>query len=380
MSWLISILHFTIISMVLGRPPSLQDKHMKIPLQHSNLGLKASSSLHGRTHSQNMKHSPFMMQLYQTLIMGNTTDLSSLEHSVLQDSDTILSLTAKSCSQQTNDWALSFDMSSITSNNEIRLAELRLHLSLPGRTHNVNLNIYHGKEGEGKSFLGSMKVDFSREIGSTLRAFNITGMMQSYFHQGNFFYNKEDMEDKGMSETGQEKNCSKVFTDRVVLVVFTKDNPTNLHGYPNLIQTVESSKYVMTPVSGTRPRKGRNLKHGMIMANIPTKSIEDGRPLCRRLNMIMDFEKIGWGDQIIYPKKFNAYRCEGACPIPLSEIFQPTNHAYIKSLVKLYNSDRVDCSSCIPVKIKPLSMLMYEGGKVVLKHHEDMIVEECGCH
>lgn len=48
--------------------------------------------------------------------------------------------------------------------------------------------------------------------------------------------------------------------------------------------------------------------------------------------------------------------------------------------MKLYNPDTVGCSSCSPVKMSSLSMLMYEEGKVVLKHHEDMIVEECGCH
>ncbi|XP_069822447.1 nodal homolog 2-A-like [Dendropsophus ebraccatus] len=382
MSWLTSILHFTVLSMVLGMPSFLPGKHMRIPLQHSDLSLKASSSLRRRTHSQNMKYSPFMMQLYQTLIMGNTTDLSRLEHSVLQDSDTILSLSAKGCSQLENHWALSFDMSSITSNIEIRMAELRIHLSSPEKTNDVTLDIYHGKENEGKIFLGSMRVDFSREKGSTLKAINITRMMQSYFHHGKSSTNEEDMEDKRKFKDSEENSCTEVFANKVVLVVFTKDNPSsNLHGYPNLIQTVESSKYVRAPASDLkRLRKGRNVKHSMIMADFPSKPVEDGRPLCKRVNMIVDFEKIGWGEQIIYPKKFNAYRCEGACPIPLSEMFKPTNHAYIKSLVKFYHSDRVDCSSCVPVKMRPLSMLMYEGGKVVMNNHEDMIVEECGCH
>ncbi|XP_040271755.1 nodal homolog 2-A-like [Bufo bufo] len=381
MSWL-TVLHFTLISMVLGMPSSPPGNQARIPLKYSNLGLKSSSSLHEKTDSQKMKYSPFMMQLYQTLIMKNITDLSSLEHSVLQDSDTILSLSAKRCSQLTNHWVLSFDISSLTNKNEIQLAELRMQLSSTQRNHEVTLDIYHSEEGRLKIFLGSMKVDLSSENVSTLKTVNVTRIIQSYFHQEKLYNNQKDMKYKRTFKNGQGNSCTEVSTERIMLVVFSKDTPSNnLHGYPNLIQTVESSKYVMNPVSATRTlRKGRNAMHGMIMANFPTKPIEDGRPFCRRVDMILDFEKIGWGDQIIYPKKFNAYRCEGACPTPLSEIFKPTNHAYFKSLLKLYNPDTIGCSSCVPVKMSPLSMLMYEEGKVVLKHHEDMIVEECGCH
>lgn len=223
-------------------------------------------------------------------------------------------------------------MSTLTSNNEIQLAELRMQLSSTERNHNVTLDIYHSEEGKGKIFLGSMKVDLSSESGLTLKTVNITTMMKSYFHQERNSNDQKDMKNMGMSKNGQGNMCTEVSTERIVLVVFTKDSPsTNLYGYPNLIQTVESSKYVMPPAPDVRIlRKGRNAMHGKIMANFPTKPIEDGRPLCRRVDMNVDFEKIGWGDQIIYPKKFNAYRCEGACPTPLSENFKPTNHAYIK--------------------------------------------------
>ncbi|XP_077118743.1 nodal homolog 2-A-like [Ranitomeya variabilis] len=380
MYWFTSNFYFTIISMILGMSSSLPVQQMIIPLQHSTLDLNSSPTLHGKRQFQNMKHSPFMMQLYQTLVLGNTTDLSSLEYSTLQDSDTILSLSAKNCSQLTKHWELSFDMSSITRNIEIQLAELRINFA-PGRTHDVTLDISHSKEGEGKTFLGSVKIDFSIERGPTLKTINITRLIQSYFHQSEHFNLKNDQKEE-MPKNGQESNCTEVSTDRVVLVVFTKDIPSaNLHGYPNLIQTVESSKHVTTPLSGiNRIRKSRSAERAKIMANFPTTPTVDGKPMCRRVDMMLNFVNFGWGDWVIYPPKINAYRCEGACAIPLSEIFKPTNHAYIKSLVKLYNSDGVDDPSCVPVKMRPLSMLMNEGGRVVMKIHEDMIVEECGCH
>uniref|UniRef100_A0A8C5PNR6 TGF-beta family profile domain-containing protein n=1 Tax=Leptobrachium leishanense TaxID=445787 RepID=A0A8C5PNR6_9ANUR len=104
-----------------------------------------------------------------------------------------------------------------------------------------------------------------------------------------------------------------------------------------------------------------------------------GRSSTSLIDMIVDFQKIGWESWIVYPRKYNAYRCEGACPIPLNETFNPTNHAYMKSVVKLYHPERVECPACIPVKMSALSMLYYEGSDIVLRHHEDMVVEECGC-
>ena len=54
------------------------------------------------------------------------------------------------------------------------------------------------------------------------------------------------------------------------------------------------------------------------------------RPLCRKVDMWVDFEHIGWDEWIVHPKRYNAFRCEGECPSPLDESFSPTNHAYMQ--------------------------------------------------
>uniref|UniRef100_A0A672JC44 TGF-beta family profile domain-containing protein n=1 Tax=Salarias fasciatus TaxID=181472 RepID=A0A672JC44_SALFA len=109
-------------------------------------------------------------------------------------------------------------------------------------------------------------------------------------------------------------------------------------------------------------------------------AVETDRPLCRKEDMWVDFQKLGWGQWIIYPKQFNAYLCRGNCPTPVDEKFTPTNHAYIQSMLKLHHSDRVPPLSCVPTRLSPLSTLYYEKGKIVMKHHDNMVVEECGCH
>ncbi|XP_006889038.1 PREDICTED: nodal homolog [Elephantulus edwardii] len=105
----------------------------------------------------------------------------------------------------------------------------------------------------------------------------------------------------------------------------------------------------------------------------------DKNKMCQKVKFLVDFNQIGWGSWIIYPKQYNAYRCEGECPIPVGEEYFPTNHAYMQSLLKYYQPHRVPSLCCAPVKTKPLSMLYVENGRVLLDHHKDMIVEECGC-
>uniref|UniRef100_A0A663EH22 TGF-beta family profile domain-containing protein n=1 Tax=Aquila chrysaetos chrysaetos TaxID=223781 RepID=A0A663EH22_AQUCH len=173
-------------------------------------------------------------------------------------------------------------------------------------------------------------------------------------------------------------------TDGVLLLVFSKDKSPGDH---SLIRTAETSKHVMRDsgsqgVGTRRHRRNRKEKQRIKVSDaaavIPG---EEGRSLCRRVDMMVDFEQTGWGSWIVYPKKYNAYRCEGQCPSPVDETFKPTNHAYIQVRGGgMLCSSRVPCPACSPVRMSPLSMLYYEKGEIVVRHHEDMIIEECGCN
>uniref|UniRef100_A0A8B9P1G8 TGF-beta family profile domain-containing protein n=1 Tax=Apteryx owenii TaxID=8824 RepID=A0A8B9P1G8_APTOW len=254
-------------------------------------------------------------------------------------------------------WAFSFDMSSISSSQEVNLAELRVHLPDLSQSQNVTLDIYHSPKQKcpenrtcaHKLFLGTFAGSPSFTQASW-KVFNITSMLRSWLHQ-EVLAMPQDM------------------TDKVLLLVFSKDKSP---GDYTLIRTVETSKHVMRD-SGSKDLGNRRHRRNR-------KEKQRIKSLCKRVDMIVDFEQTGWGSWIVYPKKYNAYRCEGQCPSPVDETFKPTNHAYIQSLLKLYKPNHVPCPACSPVKMSPLSMLYYEKGEIVIRHHEDMIIEECGCN
>ncbi|KAG8448225.1 hypothetical protein GDO86_015356 [Hymenochirus boettgeri] len=343
--------------------------------------MKASSILNGKRHSHGMNYPLYMMQWYQNLISGSSKDHSFMGDSVLQESDTVLSLIAKDCAKEGNQWTLSFDMSSVSVSLELTLAELRIHVPSFEQFENITLDIYHSKGNLEKLFLGSVTTDFPFTQGSSWKVINLTDMLQYYIYQREIFTNDDYLK----AQKVQKSSCNGPLAERVVLVVFSKDKPsTKMSGSSSLLETAESSKYINTDTAfkatgARRQRRNGHSQHTIMRSNIQSRNADYGKPLCRRVDMIVDFEKIGWGDQILYPKRFNAYRCEGSCPTPLNESFKPTNYAYIKSLVNVFDPEKVECPFCAPVKMSPLSMLMYEGDKIVLKHHEDMIVEDCGC-
>ncbi|XP_043537637.1 nodal homolog isoform X2 [Chiloscyllium plagiosum] len=167
-------------------------------------------------------------------------------------------------------------------------------------------------------------------------------------------------------------------SEQIMMVVFFKRSRAEVGGIPStLLRTVERSKFQRAGELGNAKRQKRNRKERLNMGN--STSLRD-QSLCRRMDMEVNFDRIGWGGWVIHPKSFNAYRCGGECPSPLDETFMPTNHAYMQSLLKSFHPERVPCTSCVPVKMSPLSMLYYKNWDVVLSHHMDMIVEECGCH
>ncbi|XP_060689231.1 protein DVR-1-like [Hemiscyllium ocellatum] len=102
--------------------------------------------------------------------------------------------------------------------------------------------------------------------------------------------------------------------------------------------------------------------------------------VCKRRRLHIQFRDVGWQHWIIAPQGYMANYCHGECPYPLSESLNGTNHAILQTLVHATDPEDTPQPCCVPIKLSPISMLYYDNNdNVVLRHYDEMVVDECGC-
>ncbi|KAM4709068.1 protein DVR-1-like [Discoglossus pictus] len=102
--------------------------------------------------------------------------------------------------------------------------------------------------------------------------------------------------------------------------------------------------------------------------------------ICKKRRLYVEFRDVGWQNWVIAPRGYMANYCFGECPYPLTEILNGSNHAILQTMVHSIDPDDIPLPCCVPIKMSPISMLFYDNSdNVVLRHYENMAVDECGC-
>lgn len=282
-------------------------------------------------------------------------------------SSKVLLLFTSGCYQVGDLWRITFDLTSLLPTDMVRLAELRLQVPEFFGSKRVLLDVFHSHAGQ-ELLLGRIRAAPQHKPHSW-QVFNVSGLLNNWLHQDRALQNPEraepgvglaaegsggDMRDTdGMTSSRlgfrHMPRVNHATAGRVMMVVFSEQRTPG--PAPSLLQTVQHSKHI-TPQGNplANPQQGlptrRHKRNRLEPKHLPMPEATPGtqtqataetpaRPLCRRVDMWVDFDQIGWDQWIVHPKRYNAYRCEGECPSPLDESFKPTNHAYMQvSLTK----------------------------------------------
>ncbi|XP_059168678.1 derriere protein-like [Physella acuta] len=172
--------------------------------------------------------------------------------------------------------------------------------------------------------------------------------------------------------------------DRAIIVLYLEDSEFLAHMYSSFTEK-DGRKDNLSAHFSTKARKKRSATKSPAtpLAGQSSPRRRWSRPgkkeNCQLHNFDVDFNTIGWGQWIIHPKKFNARFCFGTCPSPVDPKHKSTNHAMLQALMRMKKPNIAPVPCCVPTKLSPLSMMYFEYNEIVVRHHEDMIAEECGC-
>ncbi|XP_033926667.1 embryonic growth/differentiation factor 1 [Melopsittacus undulatus] len=143
-------------------------------------------------------------------------------------------------------------------------------------------------------------------------------------------------------------------------------------GCPGINSFLDTSLLVVT-LSQQQCRASRRRRSAQSIPITPSS-------LCRPRRLYISFSDVGWENWIIAPQGYLANYCLGECPFPLTAELNSTNHAILQTMVHSLDPEGTPQPCCVPVRLSPISILYYDNSdNVVLRHYEDMVVDECGC-
>lgn len=130
----------------------------------------------------------------------------------------------------------------------------------------------------------------------------------------------------------------------------------------SLVKTPSNSNLIKFPIGKLR---------------ITRSSTSDSRPngLCSRLKSLhINFHDLGMNN-IIAPKSYEAYYCDGKCPV-----FSGPIYSFLRNRYRLLSGKKIPKACCVPTVLESLQLLYINTkGNIILDHFREMVVSSCGC-
>lgn len=235
-------------------------------------------------------------------------------------------------------WITTFDLSTLLSERHVQAVELRIRVPTATSHLNITVELRHHQDRlcpkrsvcvEDQS-LGFLPESSLISSSTHWRVYNVTVRLLRWMDEVLARKRRMAMRTKVRGRSSSGGKLLNAGTNRALLVVFSREGSRDREqDKASLLRTAERSKFLLSAESPVLRRVKRQKSRRRSDKNEREKENEK-KNLCRRVDMHVDFNQIGWGSWIVFPKKYNAYRCEGACPNPLGQDFHPTNHAYMQ--------------------------------------------------
>ncbi|XP_063132179.1 bone morphogenetic protein 6 isoform X4 [Rattus norvegicus] len=173
------------------------------------------------------------------------------------------------------------------------------------------------------------------------------------------------------------------------------------------VRTTRSASSRRRQQSRNRSTQSQDVSRGSSASDYNSSELKTA---CKKHELYVSFQDLGWQDWIIAPKGYAANYCDGECSFPLNAHMNATNHAIVQTLVSaltwlvgpgldpvsfltvsshaslleqvhLMNPEYVPKPCCAPTKLNAISVLYFDdNSNVILKKYRNMVVRACGCH
>ncbi|KAM4807857.1 protein DVR-1-like [Rhinophrynus dorsalis] len=162
----------------------------------------------------------------------------------------------------------------------------------------------------------------------------------------------------------------------LILEIFPRKEGPSMSPSLNECKGIQTFLYTSLLTVTLNPLQCKNPRRKRSYGKVPFTASN----ICKKRRLYVEFKDVGWQNWVIAPRGYMANYCHGECPYPLTEILNGSNHAILQTLVHSIEPDEIPLPCCVPTKMSPISMLFYDNNdNVVLRHYENMAVDECGC-